>query len=268
MRYMGSKARILKHILPIMLFERQPDQWWVEPFVGGGNVIENVWGKRLGADINPYVIEALILIRDAPETIPDLITEEDYKKLQEERNVDGLTGIVGFGMSFGSKWFGGYARNKKGMVGDTKNMKTQTRRVKDGAIEQSPKLQGCVFVNKSYLELEIPDNSLIYCDPPYQGVTSYKDTLNHEEFWGWCRDMDEKGHTVFVSEYNAPDDFECIWEKELRVGFIKWNQRMPDPKQISFDNFFGEEWAKQIRESIDRDTGVIYNVEKLFRCRK
>ena len=24
-----------------------------------------------------------------------------------------------------------------------------------------------------------------------------------------------KGHTVFISEYNAPDDFECVWQKEI-----------------------------------------------------
>ena len=22
---------------------------------------------------------------------------------------------------------------------------------------------------------------------------------------------------MFISEYNAPDDFECIWEKEMKV---------------------------------------------------
>ena len=27
--------------------------------------------------------------------------------------------------------------------------------------------------------------------------------------------MSGKGHEVFVSEYNAPGDFECVWSKEL-----------------------------------------------------
>ncbi len=35
MQYMGSKNKIAKHILPIMLAERG-DRVWVEPFVGGG----------------------------------------------------------------------------------------------------------------------------------------------------------------------------------------------------------------------------------------
>jgi len=37
MKYMGSKTRIAKYILPIMLKERKEGQVWVEPFVGGGN---------------------------------------------------------------------------------------------------------------------------------------------------------------------------------------------------------------------------------------
>ena len=35
MKYMGSKNRIAKYILPIMLKDRKPNQYWVEPFVGG-----------------------------------------------------------------------------------------------------------------------------------------------------------------------------------------------------------------------------------------
>ena len=28
--------------------------------------------------------------------------------------------------------------------------------------------------------------------------------------------MTIKGHSVFISEYNAPDDFECVWQSELK----------------------------------------------------
>jgi len=69
-------------------------------------MIDKVDGKRIGADLNEYLIEALILIRDNPEKIPDLITEDDYQKLKQEMTVDGLTGFAGFAMSFGGKFFG------------------------------------------------------------------------------------------------------------------------------------------------------------------
>ena len=59
---MGSKARHAKYILPIILADRKPEQWYIEPFVGGGNVIQYVQGNRLGADINEYIIAIDIVI--------------------------------------------------------------------------------------------------------------------------------------------------------------------------------------------------------------
>ena len=56
MKYMGSKSAIAKHIVPIILAGRT-DQWYVEPFVGGCNSIDKVLGRRIGSDINPYLIE-------------------------------------------------------------------------------------------------------------------------------------------------------------------------------------------------------------------
>lgn len=71
-----------------------------------------------------------------------------------------------------------------------------------------------------YLELEIPSNSIIYCDPPYKGTTSYKtEKFNHVKFWQWCRDKVKNGHIVFISEYNAPSDFKCVWQGEVKTNF-------------------------------------------------
>ena len=56
MQYLGSKARIAKKILPIILKGRKPDQYYVEPFVGGCNSIDKVSGPRIGNDSNPYLI--------------------------------------------------------------------------------------------------------------------------------------------------------------------------------------------------------------------
>ena len=60
MKYMGSKNRIAKHILPIMLAEakRLGYTTWVEPFVGGANMIDKVPNsfKRIGIDYNLHTI--------------------------------------------------------------------------------------------------------------------------------------------------------------------------------------------------------------------
>jgi len=64
--------------------------------------------------------------------------------------------------------------------------------------------------------LKIPKNSIIYCDPPYENTTKYKDSFDHAEFWRWCRDKAADGHKVFISEYTAPKDFKCVWSKSAK----------------------------------------------------
>jgi len=56
MKYMGSKTRIAKHILPIILKNRKPGQWYVEPFAGGMNTIYQISGNSLASDNNKYLI--------------------------------------------------------------------------------------------------------------------------------------------------------------------------------------------------------------------
>ena len=214
MKYMGSKNRIAKHILPIMLKERG-NRTWVEPFVGGANMIDKVEGERIGADFNPYLIEALKLIRDNPESLPNHVSEEMYQEAKGDKLERGLTGYIAFAFSFGAKWFGGYRRDVAGSKGCTVNELTQSRRSKADALKQSTKLQDVTFIHSGYKDLKIPDNSLIYCDPPYENTTSYKDAFNHSDFWQWCREKHTEGHKVFISEYNAPEDFECVWSMEV-----------------------------------------------------
>ena len=62
----------------------------------------------------------------------------------------------------------------------------------------------------------MPDKSFIYCDPPYENTTSYKNKFDHNKFWDWCREKAKQGHQIFISEYNAPDDFECVWSQEVK----------------------------------------------------
>ena len=185
--------------------------------VGGANLIDKVSGWRIGADINKPLIDALTLIRDDAESIPELISEDDYAIAKESKH-GGLNGFIGFAMSFGGKWFGGYRRDVKGTRGCIDNMRTQTRRSRNNAIAQGVKLKGVDFTCCGYDELCIPQQSIIYCDPPYEGTTKYKDDFNHRDFWQWCRDKAKEGHQVFVSEYNAPDDFVCGWQKEIQSG--------------------------------------------------
>lgn len=218
MKYMGSKARHAKHMLPIMLKHRSPDQTWVEPFVGGGNMIDKVTGDRLGADANEYVIEALKLIRDNPDTLPvdnKAFTEEDYKRIKSDDSNRGLKGYTGYALSYAGKWFGGWRRDGAGK-------RDYVREAVGNAQKQSALLQGVKLVSRPYDALDIPPASIVYCDPPYADTTSYKTgAFDHAAFWQWCRDQVQAGHTVFVSEYQAPDDWVCIWQKQVNNTLTK-----------------------------------------------
>ena len=52
MKYMGSKRRIAKHILPIILKNRKENQVFYDLFVGGGNILDKVCGRRVANDNN------------------------------------------------------------------------------------------------------------------------------------------------------------------------------------------------------------------------
>ena len=74
----------------------------------------------------------------------------------------------------------------------------------------------------SYDDLVVPDESFIYCDPPYKGTTAYRHRFDSNKFFDWCVSMRDKGHTVLVSEYSAPDlRFMCVWEGPIANGLTK-----------------------------------------------
>ena len=107
MKYMGSKNRIAKHILPIMIDEAKKHciTKWVEPFVGGGNMIDKVPDsfERIGYDINDHVIHAMIDIRDNIHLLPDSLTEEQYKTLKSLPPAS-INSYLRFVASFGGRF--------------------------------------------------------------------------------------------------------------------------------------------------------------------
>jgi DNA adenine methylase len=207
MKYMGSKRRIAKEILPIILKDRKPGQLYVEPFLGGGNSFECVSNPRLGSDVNHYVVAYLEALSNG-WLPPRVVSEDLYRCVKANKDFfkPEIVAFVGLDCSFGSKWFGGYARDKTGK-------RNYAREGHDNAVKNGIKLSGATFQSVPYNELEIPDGSIVYCDPPYEGTTAYRDDFDHYVFWQWAAEL-SKRCTVFVSEYNAPPEWECVWQQE------------------------------------------------------
>lgn len=227
MKYMGSKARHAKEILPIILRGREENQWYVEPFVGGANTIDKVTGNRLASDINSYLIGMWNSVSNG-WLPPQEFTESQYKdvKNNKDKYSQDIVGYAGFALSYGGKWFGGWCRDGQG----ARDYVAEAYR---NATKQFSLLRGVEFTCSSYQDLEIPPKSLIYCDPPYKGTTKYKDNFDHESFYNWCRQKQKEGHSVYVSEYDMTEDFKCVW-------------------------------SKIVNSSLTADTGGKKNTEKLF----
>lgn len=210
MKYPGSKNRVASEILPIILAGRKKGQHWVEPFAGGFNLADKVENPRLLNEKNPFIVAMFKAVLSG-WTPPNTLSESEYLHIRENKHAHPahLVGFAGVGCAYSGKWFGGYAR------GEGRNYAAESQR---NVLKQALKLQGAELKTGCYTALLIPPKSLIYADPPYEGTYNYGAKFDSEAFWQWCRERHYEGHDIFVSEYKAPEDFICIWQKEINVN--------------------------------------------------
>lgn len=86
------------------------------------------------------------------------------------------------------------------------------------------RLEKVIFTSKSYKEVEIIEDAIIYCDPPYKWTATYAEWwFDHDKFWEYIRKI-SKTNKVFVSEYTAPNDFKAIYEFSQKSSLWWWSQ--------------------------------------------
>lgn len=209
---MGSKDRLAKDLLPIILKNRG-ERPYCEPFAGGMNMIQHVpqGGGRYANDNNFFLVEFWKAFISGWR--PPHITREKYANIKESIDFcePALVGWAGFNCSYSGKWFGGYA----GTVDTKGGVRDYIYEALKNCERQALKLKGVAFCSASYDEIAIPENAVVYCDPPYESTTGYHSNFDHSKFWEWVR-WKSFDHSVFVSEYNAPEDFKCIWQKSVK----------------------------------------------------
>ena len=221
-KYMGSKSRIAKHIVPIIqkCIDDNGIANYIEPFVGGANVIDKIKCKnRYGGDINEYLIEIYKNL-DKIKTLPKEVSKEHYSKVRNcynnksEEFPKWYIGAIGFLASYNGRFFdGGYAGIVSTKANTIRNYYNEAKRNLESQISN---LQNVKWGCQDYRELNKINNFLIYCDIPYKDTKQYNvsKNFNHDLFWHWVRDQ-SKNNIVIVSECQAPDDFKCIWQQEI-----------------------------------------------------
>ena len=90
MKYMGSKSRISKYIIPIIQ-QRIKDydiKTYIEPFCGGCNIIDKIQcDTKIASDNHKCLIEIFKNLNRI-QSLPDFITKEHYSKVRECFNKD------------------------------------------------------------------------------------------------------------------------------------------------------------------------------------
>ena len=83
------------------------------------------------------------------------------------------------------------------------------------SLQRIPALKRLTQTALSYESVEIPEDSVVYADIPYQNTDckAYKG-FNHQAFFDWAA---RQRVPVFISSYQIDDPrFVCVWEREKR----------------------------------------------------
>lgn len=90
------------------------------------------------------------------------------------------------------------------------------------SLERLESLGGLQLFSGDYQAVKIPENSVVYCDPPYGNCSATVDRRTYCKgfdlfrFFDWLRKVD---FPVFVSEYAMPEDFVAVWQKTKICAF-------------------------------------------------
>ena len=215
----------MKQLTPILMEHANEDTIFVDCFCGGANVISEIPLKnKVGIEVNRPIVELWKHLQsEGMEGIPYDLSESDYNEIKFDY-LNGCTsfpgwliGYAGACCSYGGAWFNGYARY------NPKKGESHIHEAYNGLkahIERFKFLETTEFVNTDYLiyQYPSPDKCIIYCDPPYAGRKRYASDFDNYMFWDWVRQMSKEGYIIYVSEYEAPYDFKCVWSQEKKDG--------------------------------------------------
>jgi len=222
-KYYGGKYRYANRIADI-IEQIATEDVYIEPFCGWCSVMSrvterNIFNQYIASDANESIVMFFHETSRGIFTPPVTMTEEKYNVLKTQQFPSALQAFVGICYSFNGKWFRGYTPRYKNIRFNVNNSANLTRRIKQ--------LKDVEFEHAMYQEYADREKCFFYMDPPYKSRTEgyklhtgKKSSFDTDEFWEFARKLSEK-NTVIVSEYEAPDDFECILEFPGRCGVEK-----------------------------------------------
>lgn len=249
MVYQGSKNKLAKHILPFIKssFDELKSKYqkviYLEPFVGGGNMIKHVakkipeFNKYIGTDYNKYLIELLKYRRKMYlpyfdwEIKDKALINTEYKYMRDivrgkEANVlhvpDAVLGAYMLLFSYRAMWCGGIAISDKGAgsirldqyINNLNHDDFSKISFYEGDFNNILKdTYHSVFLNKKE-----PTGIVIYMDPPYVGAPQdvYSRTKNNvfrftDETYFYLEKLNQEDNVhIYLSGVVKPDKLNWI----------------------------------------------------------
>ncbi|MDB6035947.1 MAG: putative phage protein [Verrucomicrobiales bacterium] len=207
MQYLGGKRYIAKKLAPIINEVRAGRYLW-EPFCGGLGLTPALGGFGCASD-NCGALIALYNAVRAGWQPPRVLSRHEYECAKTLSDTEPLKAFAGFGVSFGGKYFGGYAADRK--------KQRYAECASNQLLKDIPACAGFSFEHCDFLTVEPGAiDALIYCDPPYVNTTGYEGKFDHERFYRravqWAAFTD-----VLISEYVSPIGI-CIAEIPRNLG--------------------------------------------------
>ena len=210
--YSGGKQRIGKKIANCIqdFVKDEKIIGYCEPFCGMLSIYHHMVNKDidyLAGDLSENIVLFWKAVQNGWEP-PTKVSEEEYNFYKKSKN-SAMKCFVGHQYGFSGSFFGGYAP-KYGKTIDSNSACNRIQKIKD-------KINNVKFTCDSYDSFSGLEGYIIYCDPPYNNTKCwYGKTFDNDKFWQWCRNMSMKNF-VFISEYNAPNDFTSIWQKTNKL---------------------------------------------------
>ena len=229
MQYLGGKSRLGARIVQAILDDLGVKRLTlaVDLCSGAGGVthrLADVSDRVIAVEAHPGLVALHKAVQDG-WVPPEHVSEAQYQEVRRGDQTTALAAFVGFGCSFGGKWWGGYARNEVGNA-TARNYCLNARRAV--LRETRPNVD---HVRADALTCAITA-AVVYCDPPYEGTTGYTAIDGPPELGAWWRrlaDLASTGQACYLSEYAEapPTDIEArlVWSAPTKEGLRKAGER-------------------------------------------
>lgn len=218
MKIAGSKEIIADDILPfihnyMMLYNIDT---YIEPFVGGANIIDKVIAnKKYGYDTNRYLIALFNYIKAGGE-LPEEISIEQcidckaHYKANDNTYNDWFIGAVAFIADMRGKFFD--TKSCTSGLTEVERYNKHYAEAVEEMLKQAKFISDIDFINAEYASIKA-NNSLIYCEVP-EDSKHKKAKFDIANFWNTVSKWNDNNNIVLVRSASAPDEYDIIWENE------------------------------------------------------